>query len=120
MDVLERIREQVEGNPIVLYMKGTPKFPQCGFSARAAAALMDCGADFAYVNVLADPEIFQHLPRYANWPTFPQLYIKGELIGGCDITLDLHAKGELQKLVNEAAAAPSEPKSDSRETAAET
>ncbi len=120
MDVLERIREQVEGNPIVLYMKGTPKFPQCGFSARAAAALMECGVDFAYVNVLADPEIFQHLPRYANWPTFPQLYVKGELIGGCDITLDLHAKGELQKLVNEAAAAPSEPGSDSRGTAAET
>ncbi len=102
MDVLERIKEQVEGNPIVLYMKGTPQFPQCGFSSRASAALQDCGVEFAYVNVLADPEIFENLPRYADWPTFPQLYIKGELIGGCDITLELHANGELQKLVEEA------------------
>ena len=104
MDVLERIREQVEGNPIVLYMKGTPQFPMCGFSARAAAALQDCGVPFSYVNVLADPEIFENLPRYADWPTFPQLYVKGELVGGCDITLELHASGELQKMVKEAAA----------------
>jgi len=103
MDVLERIREQVEGNPIVLYMKGTPQFPQCGFSSRAAAALQDCGQKFAYVNVLADAEIFENLPRYADWPTFPQLYINGELIGGCDITLELHASGELQKMTAEAA-----------------
>ena len=103
MDVLERIREQVEGNPIVLYMKGTPQFPQCGFSSRAAAALQDCGVKFAYVNVLADPEIFENLPRYADWPTFPQLYINGELIGGCDITLEMHASGDLQKMAAEAA-----------------
>ena len=103
MDVLDRIREQVEGNPIVLYMKGTPQFPQCGFSSRAAAALQDCSVKFAYVNVLADPEIFQNLPRYADWPTFPQLYINGELIGGCDITLGLHQNGELQKMTAEAA-----------------
>ncbi len=109
MDVLERIREQVENNPIVLYMKGTPQFPQCGFSSRAAAALQDCGAKFAYVNVLADPEIFENLPRYADWPTFPQLYVKGDLVGGCDITLELHASGELQKLVSEAAADWPEP-----------
>ena len=102
MDVLERIKEQVEGNPVVLYMKGTPQFPQCGFSSRAAAALQDCGVEFSYVNVLADAEIFQNLPRYADWPTFPQLYISGELIGGCDITLELHASGELQKMVAEA------------------
>jgi monothiol glutaredoxin len=104
MDVLERIREQVEGNPVVIYMKGTPQFPQCGFSARAAAALQDCGRPFAYVNVLADPEIFENLPRYANWPTFPQIYVDGELIGGCDITLELHASGELQKMVKQATA----------------
>ncbi|MEN8178173.1 MAG: Grx4 family monothiol glutaredoxin [Pseudomonadota bacterium] len=103
MDVLDRIREQVEGNPIVLYMKGTPQFPMCGFSSRAAAALQDCGAPFSYVNVLQDAEIFENLPRYADWPTFPQLYIKGELVGGCDITLELHQNGELQKMVKEAA-----------------
>jgi len=103
MDVLERIRQQVEGNPIVLYMKGTPQFPQCGFSSRAAAALQECGVKFAYVNVLADPEIFENLPRYADWPTFPQLYINGELVGGCDITLELHESGELKKMVEEAA-----------------
>ncbi len=103
MDVLERIKEQVENNPIVLYMKGTPQFPQCGFSSRTAAALQDCGVEFAYVNVLGDPEIFENLPRYADWPTFPQLYIKGELVGGCDITLELHQTGELQKMTAEAA-----------------
>lgn len=102
MDVLERIKDQVEGNPVVLYMKGTPTFPQCGFSSRAAAALQDCGIKFAYVNVLEDAEIFQHLPRYADWPTFPQLYIDGELVGGCDITLELHANGELKKMMTEA------------------
>lgn len=103
MEVLERIKQQVENNPIVLYMKGTPQFPQCGFSSRAAAAVQDCGVKFAYVNVLADAEIFENLPRYADWPTFPQLYVNGELVGGCDITLEMHASGELQKLVTEAA-----------------
>ncbi|MBL3589568.1 MAG: Grx4 family monothiol glutaredoxin [gamma proteobacterium endosymbiont of Lamellibrachia anaximandri] len=103
MDVLDRIREQVEGNPVVLYMKGTPQFPMCGFSSRAAAALQDCAVPFSFVNVLSDPEIFENLPRYADWPTFPQLYIDGELIGGCDITLELHANGELQAMVKEAA-----------------
>lgn len=103
MDVMERIRQQVESNPIVIYMKGTPQFPQCGFSARAAQALQACNVDFAYVNVLADPEVFQSLPKFANWPTFPQIYIDGELIGGCDITLELFQKGELQKMTKEAA-----------------
>ena len=102
MDVLERIDQQVKGNPVVIYMKGTPQFPQCGFSSRAAAALQDCGEKFAYVNVLADPEIFENLPRYADWPTFPQIYINGELIGGCDITLEMHASGDLKKMVQEA------------------
>ena len=103
MDPLERIKEQVESNPIIIYMKGTPQFPQCGFSSRAAAALQDCGEKFAYVNVLADPEIFENLPKFADWPTFPQVYINGELIGGCDITLEMHASGDLQKMVKEAA-----------------
>lgn len=102
MDVLERIGKQVADNPIIIYMKGTPQFPQCGFSSRAAQALQACGVEFAYVNVLADPEIFENLPRFASWPTFPQIYINGELIGGCDITLELFQKGELQKMTKEA------------------
>ena len=103
MDALERIKEQVDNNPVIVFMKGTPQFPQCGFSARAAEALKSCGERFAYVNVLADPEIFQNLPRFADWPTFPQVYIQGELIGGCDITLEMLASGDLQKMVKEAA-----------------
>src|SRR5512144_2603501 len=102
MDVLERIKQQVESNPIIIYMKGTPDFPMCGFSSRAAQALRATGISFAHVNVLEDPEIFQNLPRYADWPTFPQIYINGELIGGCDITLELYQSGELQKLMEQA------------------
>ena len=102
MDVMQRIKQQVEDHPIVLFMKGTPQFPQCGYSSRAAQALQACGVEFAYVNVLADPEIFENLPRYANWPTFPQLYVNGELVGGCDITVELHQKGELQKMTHAA------------------
>lgn len=100
MDVLDRIRDQVESNPVIIYMKGTPQMPQCGFSMRAAEALKQCGQEFAYVNILMDPEIFQNLPRFADWPTFPQLYINGELVGGCDITLELAENGELQKMVD--------------------
>jgi len=107
MDVLERIHQQVTENPIVLFMKGTPSIPQCGFSSRAAEALKACGQEFTYVNVLADPEIFENLPRYADWPTFPQLYIKGELVGGCDITLELYQRGELKKMVSDAVAGAS-------------
>ena len=106
MDALDRIREQVENHPIVIYMKGTPQLPQCGFSSRAVQALQACGVDFAYVNVLADPEIYQNLPTYANWPTFPQIYVSSELIGGCDITLELHQKGELKQLLEQAALKP--------------
>jgi len=107
MDVLERIHQQVTENPVVLFMKGTPSIPQCGFSSRAAEALKACGQEFTYVNVLADPEIFENLPRYADWPTFPQLYIKGELVGGCDITLELYQRGELKKMVSDAVAGAS-------------
>jgi monothiol glutaredoxin len=99
---LERIKEQVTSNPIIIYMKGTPKMPQCGFSARASQALQACSVPFAYVNVLADQEIFENLPRFANWPTFPQIYVKGELIGGCDITLELYQKGELKPMLEQA------------------
>lgn len=103
MDVLERIDSQVKNNTIVIYMKGTPQLPQCGFSKRAAQALQECEVPFAYVNVLQDPELFENLPRYADWPTFPQIYIGGELIGGCDITLELHASGELKSMMERAA-----------------
>jgi len=104
MDVLERIDQQVKQHPIVIYMKGTPQFPMCGFSSRAASALQSCGVPFAYVNVLADREIFENLARYADWPTFPQVYIDGDLVGGCDITLELQASGELKKMMEGAAA----------------
>ena len=102
MDVLERIKQQVSDNPIILYMKGTPDFPQCGFSSRAVQALNACGVEYAFVNIYEDEEVYRALPKFANWPTFPQLYVKGELVGGCDITLDLHQSGELKKMLEEA------------------
>jgi monothiol glutaredoxin len=102
MDVLERIKEQVESNGTIIYMKGTPQMPMCGFSSRAADALKSSDMEFAYVNVLADQEIFQNLPRFADWPTFPQIYINGELVGGCDITLELAERGELKKMMSAA------------------
>jgi len=103
MDVLDRIRAHVDENPVILFMKGTPQMPMCGFSSRTAEVLKKCNREFAYVNVIADPEIFENLPRFADWPTFPQLYIEGELVGGCDITLELAENGELQSLVDAAA-----------------
>jgi monothiol glutaredoxin len=104
VDALERIKQQVEGHSVVIFMKGTPQFPMCGFSSRAVEALKQCGQEFAYVNVIADQEIMQALPQYANWPTFPQVYVDGELVGGCDITLELFQSGELKKMVDEASA----------------
>ncbi|PID42727.1 MAG: monothiol glutaredoxin, Grx4 family [Proteobacteria bacterium] len=104
MDIIETIKEQLSGNDIILYMKGTPQAPQCGFSARSVQSLMACGERFAYVNILENPEIREQLKVYSNWPTFPQLYIKGELIGGCDIITEMFESGELQKLVKECAA----------------
>jgi len=101
---MDRIKQHVDENPVIIFMKGTPQFPMCGFSSRTAEALKQCGQEFAYVNVLADPEIFENLPRFADWPTFPQVYINGELIGGCDITLELFERGDLKKMVEEAAA----------------
>ena len=103
MDVLERIKDQVTSNPIILYMKGTPQLPMCGFSSRTVEALKVCGEEFAYVNVLMDQEIRQSLPQFSDWPTFPQLFINGELVGGCDITLELFETGQLQKMVSAAA-----------------
>jgi monothiol glutaredoxin len=105
MDTLARIKQQIADNAVILYMKGSPQMPQCGFSARAVQALEQCQADFAYVDVLAHPDIRQTLPQYADWPTFPQLYINGELIGGSDIIVELLASGELQKLLAQTTAA---------------
>lgn len=102
---LASIKEQIETHSIILYMKGTPQAPQCGFSAQAVQYLAACGKRFAYVDVLANPEIRATLPGYANWPTFPQLYIGGELIGGCDILTEMHETGELQTLIDQAAPA---------------
>ncbi len=103
MSVLDRIKAEVEGHPIVLFMKGTPQFPMCGFSSRSVQALKTAGAtSFHSVNVLADADVRANLPRYSDWPTFPQLFINGELIGGCDITVELLDSGELARMVAEA------------------
>lgn len=104
MDVMERIDKAVKENPVVIFMKGTPQLPSCGFSSRASQALVQTEIGFSYVNILEDPEIFENLPRYADWPTFPQIYIDGELIGGCDITLEMFQSGELKKMAEEAVA----------------
>ncbi len=101
--ILSDIKEQIEGNTILLYMKGSPQAPQCGFSAQTVQCLMSCGERFAYVDILANPEIRATLPGYANWPTFPQLYVEGELVGGCDIITEMFEAGELQTLIKEAA-----------------
>ena len=102
MDVQERIKSAVEGNDIIIFMKGSPEAPQCGFSMRTTEALKACNAEFAYVDILAEPEVRAGLPQFSNWPTFPQVFVKGELIGGCDIVMDLFQKGELQTLIDEA------------------
>lgn len=98
MDTMRKIQDIVDSSRIVLFMKGTPQFPQCGFSSRTVDALKACECEFATVDILADPDIRQHLPRYSQWPTFPQVFIDGEFVGGCDIVLDLYRRGELQKL----------------------
>ncbi|NGP52305.1 Grx4 family monothiol glutaredoxin [Thioalkalivibrio sp. XN8] len=100
----ERIKQTLESSPVLLFMKGTPDFPQCGFSAQTVAALRACGADFASFNIFEDPEIREGLKAYSNWPTYPQLYVNGELIGGCDIVVEMYHSGELKKLLDESAA----------------
>jgi monothiol glutaredoxin len=103
MDIKQRIKDQVTGSPVVLYMKGTPQAPQCGFSALAVQVLTACGvSNFASFNVLADAEIRQGIKEYANWPTIPQLYINGEFVGGSDIMREMYQSGELQKLIESA------------------
>lgn len=104
MNTQDRIKQTLSENPIVLFMKGSPDFPQCGFSMRTSQALKACGASFVHVDVLSDPEVRATLPQVSNWPTFPQLFIQGELVGGCDITMDLYQSGELQKMIDTATA----------------
>ena len=99
----DKIRQQLADNPIILYMKGTPEAPSCGFSAKAAAVLKSTGIDFAYVNVLGSPFIMEKLPAVSSWPTFPQLFIKGEIIGGSDIVEEMFNKGELLPMLQAAA-----------------
>ena len=102
MDIKQRIKEQVTGNRVVLYMKGTPQFPQCGFSALALQVLNACGVqDFHSVDVLAEADVRQGIKAYANWPTIPQLYVNGEFVGGSDILREMYQSGELQKLLQE-------------------
>lgn len=99
---IERIKAEINSAPVVLFMKGTPQFPMCGFSSRTVQALKAVNAQMHTVNVLEEPEIRANLPRYSDWPTFPQLFINGELIGGCDITMELYESGDLATLVAEA------------------
>ena len=103
MDIQEQIKQQVERNPILLFMKGTPAMPQCGFSQRAVQLLQACGATFESVNVLADDTVRDGVKRFSNWPTIPQLYINGKFVGGSDIMMELYQKGELEKMVAEVA-----------------
>ena len=99
MDINERIKEQLDSNHVLLYMKGSPDFPQCGFSGQTVAALKSIGQPFSYVNIFDDEEIRQGLKTYSNWPTFPQLYVDGELVGGCDIVIEMYHSGELKNLL---------------------
>ncbi|WP_096084842.1 Grx4 family monothiol glutaredoxin [Agaribacterium haliotis] len=105
MSTVETIKKQIAENDILLYMKGSPNAPQCGFSQRASQAIMACGQRFAFVDILSNPDIRAELPKYANWPTFPQLWVKGELVGGCDIITEMYENGELKELIDEAAPA---------------
>jgi monothiol glutaredoxin len=102
MEVTERIKQHLSAEPVVLFMKGTPDFPQCGFSAQTVAALKQVGAKFHAVNIFEDLELRDELKRFSNWPTYPQLYVNGELIGGADITIQMYKSGELQQVIDEA------------------
>ncbi len=103
-DAMARIKQQTQENPVILYMKGTPQMPMCGFSARTVEALKACNKEFAYVNIIADVGVHESLPKFSDWPTFPQLFVKGELVGGCDITCELAESGELKKMIDQASA----------------
>jgi len=104
MDVVERIRKELGSSPVVLFMKGTPDFPQCGFSAQTSGALRKLGAKFHTVNIFDDAEMREGLKQYSNWPTYPQLFVNGELVGGCDIAMEMYRNGELRSLLESAGA----------------
>jgi monothiol glutaredoxin len=104
VDVTDRIKQHLSAAPAVLFMKGTPDFPQCGFSAQTAAALKACGAKFHHVNIFEDPELRDALKKHSNWPTYPQLYVNGELVGGCDIAMEMYKSGELKQALESAGA----------------
>ena len=104
MDIMDQIKNQIESSVIILYMKGTPEFPQCGFSSRAVQILEQCEVEFSYVNIFEHPDIRENLKLYSNWPTFPQLFVKGELVGGSDIMLELYQSGELKDILKNARA----------------
>lgn len=100
----QRIREHLASAPVVLFMKGTPDFPQCGFSAQTAAALKALNVKYRHVNIFEEPELREALKAYSHWPTYPQLYVNGELVGGCDIVIEMYKSGELKTLLEEAGA----------------
>ena len=100
MEIEKEIQEQIKSNPILLYMKGSPDAPQCGFSSRATQLLISCGKPVSFVDILSNSEIRAKLPKVSNWPTFPQLFIGGELVGGSDIMVEMHEKGELQEMID--------------------
>ena len=97
--VIQRIQQDISGNDVVLYMKGTPVFPQCGFSAAVVQVLSELGVKFKGIDVLTDPSLRQGIKEFSNWPTIPQLYVKGEFVGGCDIVREMYSSGELRELL---------------------
>ena len=103
MSIEDKIKNQIKENNILIYMKGSPYEPKCGFSARTVQALIDCGAEFSYVDILENQDIRENLPSISDWPTFPQVFVTGELIGGCDIVTEMHESGDLQTIIKEAA-----------------
>ena len=103
-EVIDTIKQQISENPIILYMKGSPQAPQCGFSAQTVQCMVACGQRFAYVDILSNPEIRAAMPGYAEWPTFPQLWVEGELVGGCNIVTEMFESGELETLLMDTAA----------------
>ena len=102
-DIHETLRQQIAANPVLIYMKGSPDQPQCGFSAQATQILMSIGERFAYIDILTNPDVRAHLPEVSEWPTFPQLFVGGELVGGCDIIVEMHESGELAPLIKQVA-----------------
>jgi monothiol glutaredoxin len=103
MSIEDKIKNQIKENNILIYMKGSPYEPKCGFSARTVQALIDCGAEFSYVDILENQDIRTNLPSISDWPTFPQVFVTGELIGGCDIVTEMHESGDLQTIIKKAA-----------------